>query len=124
MQRLLLIIAAGCAAISGGALAQTAQGLGAPAGNAERGKKIFIQQMCHNCHGTVGQGGERGAGPRIYPNPFPFTAFAQQVRKPRAVMPPYTEKNLPEQDLADIYHYLFSTKPSQAAKDIPLLRDF
>ena len=124
MQRWMLIVAAGCAAMAGGAIAQTAQSLGAPAGSAERGKKVFIQQMCHNCHGTVGQGGERGAGPKIYPNPFPYAAFAQQTRKPRAAMPPYTEKNLPEQDLVDIYHYLFSTKPSPAAKDIPLLRDF
>ena len=124
MQRWILMVAAGCAAMAGGAIAQTAQGLGAPAGSAERGKKVFIQQMCHNCHGTVGQGGERGAGPKIYPNPFPYQAFVMQVRKPRQVMPPYTEKNLPEQDLVDIYHYLFSTKPSPAAKDIPLLKDF
>ena len=109
---------------SGAASAQTAQSMGAPAGDAERGKKIFLQQHCYTCHGTVGQGGDRGAGPKIYPNPFPFVAFAQQVRKPRQDMPPYTEKNLPDQDLADIYHYLFSTKPSPAAKDVPLLKDF
>jgi peptidyl-prolyl cis-trans isomerase SurA len=29
-----------------------------------------------------------------------------------------------DQEVADMYHYLFSTKPSPAAKDIPLLRDF
>jgi len=110
--------------VAGAASAQTAQSLGAPAGDAGRGKKIFLQQLCHTCHGTVGQGGERGAGPKIYPNPYPYAAFAQQTRKPRQAMPPYTEKNLPEQDLVDIYHYLFSTKPSPAAKDIPLLKDF
>jgi len=118
-----------CIAVAGllaatGAAAQTAQSLGAPAGDAGRGKKIYMHQLCHTCHGTVGQGGERGAGPKIYPNPYPYAAFAQQVRKPRQAMPPYTEKNLPEQDLVDIYHYLFSTKPSPAAKDIPLLKDF
>ena len=72
----------------------------------------------------AGQGGERGAGPKIYPNPFPYQAFVMQVRRPRLVMPPYTDKHVSDQDLADIYHYLFSTKPSPAAKDIPLLRDF
>ena len=106
------------------AAAQTAQGLGAPAGDAARGRKIYMEQHCYTCHGTVGQGGDRGAGPKIYPNPFPYVAFAQQVRKPRQAMPPYTEKNLPDQDLADIYHYLFSTKPSPAANDVPLLKDF
>lgn len=107
-----------------GALAQTAESLGAPSGNAERGRKLYLQQLCHTCHGTVGQGGERGAGPRIYPNPFPYAAWAAQIRKPRQVMPPYSEKYVSDQDLADIYHYLFSTKPSPAAKDIPLLKDF
>ena len=107
-----------------GALAQTAQSLGAPPGDAKRGGAIYTQQLCHTCHGTVGQGGERGAGPKIYPNPFPYQAFVTQTRKPRQAMPPYTEKHLSDQDLADIYHYLFSTKPSPAVKDIPLLREF
>ena len=107
-----------------GAAAQTAQSLGAPAGDAKRGAALYTKHLCHSCHGTVGQGGERGAGPKIYPNPFPFQAFVMQVRKPRAAMPPYSEKHVSDQDLADMYHYLFSTKASPAAKDIPLLRDF
>jgi mono/diheme cytochrome c family protein len=107
-----------------GAAAQTAESLGAPPGSAERGRKLYMAQLCHTCHGTVGQGGERGAGPKIYPNPFPYAAFVIQIRKPRQVMPPYSEKYVSDQDLADMYHYVFSTKPSPAAKDIPLLRDF
>lgn len=95
----------------------------APAGSAESGRKIFMHQMCHNCHGTIGHSGGV-AGPRIAPNPFPWAAFAQQVRKPRQAMPPYSEKNLPEQDLADIYAYLSSIKPGPAAQDIPLLSGF
>jgi mono/diheme cytochrome c family protein len=117
-------IAAALCISCGTAFAQTAQSLGAPAGNAKRGGEVYTQQLCHTCHGTVGQGGERGAGPKIYPNPFPFQAFVQQVRKPRQAMPPYTEKHVSDQDLADMYAYLFSTKPSPALKDIPLLRDF
>jgi mono/diheme cytochrome c family protein len=109
---------------AGAVLAQTAQSLGAPSGDAARGKKLYMEQLCHTCHDSVGQGGDRGSGPRIYPNPYPFAAFVVQVRKPRQVMPPYAEKNVSEQDLADMYHYLFSTKPSPAAKDIPLLKDF
>jgi mono/diheme cytochrome c family protein len=107
-----------------GFAAQTAQSLGAPAGDAKRGEKLYVQQLCHTCHGTVGQGGERGAGPKIYPNPFPFQAFVTQIRKPRLAMPPYTKKHVSDQDLADMYHYLFSTRPSPAVKDVPLLRDF
>jgi mono/diheme cytochrome c family protein len=109
---------------SAAAQAQTAQTLGAPAGSAERGKKLYMTQLCYTCHGTIGQGGDRGSGPRIYPNPYPYPAFVMQVRKPRQTMPPYSETHVSDQDLADMYHYLFSTKPSPAAKDIPLLRDF
>ena len=112
-----------CLAYSSAA-AQTAQSLGAPPGDAKRGGVLYTQQLCHACHGTVGQGGERGAGPKIYPNPFPFQAFVMQVRKPRQAMPPYSEKHVSDQDLADMYHYLFSTKASPSAKDVPLLREF
>src|SRR5262245_3451057 len=125
MRTLLRHVLIACACLTAtAAQAQTAEGLGAPPGNAERGRKVYMHQLCHTCHGTMGQGGERGSGPKIYPNPFPWQAFLVQVRKPRQAMPPYTEKHLSDQELADIYHYLFSTKPSPAAKDIPLLRDF
>ena len=107
-----------------GVSAQTAESLGAPAGDVERGRKLYLEQLCYTCHGTIGQGGDRGSGPRIYPNPYPFPAFVMQVRKPRQGMPPYHEKHVSDQDLADMYHYLFSTRPSPAAKDLPLLRDF
>ena len=118
------LVAVGWLAITGGAAAQTAQSLGAPPGNAERGRKVFMEQLCYTCHGTFGQGGDRGSGPKIYPNPFPYAAFITQVRKPRQSMPHYDEQYVSDQDLADIYHYLFSTKPSPAAKDVPLLKDF
>lgn len=117
MRRGALLLAAGMVV---GAAAQAAD---APAGSAARGQKIYTHQLCQNCHGTVGQGGGV-AGPRIAPNPYPWAAFAQQIRKPRLVMPPYSEKNLSEQELADIYAYIVSVKPSPAAKDIPLLSDF
>lgn len=94
-----------------------------PAGSAQRGQQVYMNQMCFNCHGTIGQNGGV-AGPKLAPNPFPWAAFAQQVRKPRAEMPPYTEKNLPDQDLADIYAYLVSIKAGPPAKDIPLLNNF
>jgi mono/diheme cytochrome c family protein len=43
------------------------------------------------------------------------------VRTPRLDMPPYRQQFLSDQDLADIYAYLLTTKPSPEAKDIPLL---
>ena len=101
-------------------VATAAQAQDAPAGAAGRGYGIYIQQMCHNCHGTVGQGGGV-AGPKIAPHPFAWAQFARQVRAPRLVMVPYSSRVLPEQDLADIYAYVISIKPGPAAKDIPLL---
>jgi mono/diheme cytochrome c family protein len=95
----------------------------APAGSPERGKKLYQEKWCHSCHGTVGQGGERGAGPKIAPSPFPFEAFAMQTRRPRANMPRYPVEVLSDQEMADIYAYVASIKPGPAAKDIPLLRD-
>ena len=91
-------------------------------GSPERGKKIYLEKWCHTCHGTAGQGGERGAGPRLAPNPFPYEAFAAQTRRPRQSMPRYPVEVLSDQEMADIYAYVASIK-SRAAKDIPALRD-
>ena len=103
----------------GAAMAQSA-----PAGDPVRGEKVYMHHLCHTCHGTVGQGGERGAGPPIAPNVWPYPAFAQQTRKPRLVMIPYSEKTLPERDLVDMHAYLRTIKNSPLAKDVPLLKDF
>ena len=118
MRTSLLVAALGLAA------AGAAQAQNAPAGSAERGFKVYMHHACYTCHGTVGQGGERGAGPKIAPNPWPWTAFAMQTRKPRGVMIPYSEKVLTDQELADIYAYILTIKPGPAAKDIPLLSVF
>lgn len=39
-------------------------------------------------------------------------------------MPAYTRKWVSDQDVADMYAYLTSLKPSPATKDIPLLNSF
>ena len=114
-----LLTFAGVAGWSGAGFAQTVA-----AGDAARGEKAYMYHLCYTCHGTVGQGGERGAGPKIAPGVWPYPAFAQQVRKPRQVMIPYSEKTLPEQELADMHAYLSTVKAPPAAKDVPLLKDF
>jgi mono/diheme cytochrome c family protein len=119
MDRRLWLVAAGFTVFSGLSLAQQPS-----AGDATRGEKAFKQHLCHTCHGTVGHGGERGAGPKIAPGVWPYAAFSQQVRKPRLVMIPYSEKTLPEAELADMHAYLSTVKNPPAAKDVPLLKDF
>ena len=106
--------------IAGMATAASAQ---APQGSAERGRQVYLAMGCHACHGTVGQGGERGAGPKIAPNPFPYEAFAFQTRRPRSSMPRYPVEYLSDQQLADIYAYIASIKQGPSAKDVPLLQE-
>jgi mono/diheme cytochrome c family protein len=95
----------------------------APQGDVARGKTLYTKNLCYTCHGTAGQGGDRGSGPRIAPNPFPWEGFAQQVRHPRESMPRYPAQFVSDQDLADIYAYVASFKAGTKAADIPLLKD-
>src|SRR2546423_9222618 len=106
-----------CIVMSSLAFAAGAQNAISP----ERGYKLYMEKMCYTCHGTVGQGGERGTGPVIAPTEWPFEAFAQQTRHPRQDMPRYPAKYLSDQELADIYAYVKSIKPSRPARDIDLL---
>lgn len=110
----------GAAALAATCLAAQAQ---APSGDVERGKALYMKNMCHTCHGTAGQGGDRGAGPRIAPNPFPWEAFAQQVRRPREAMPRYAPEHLNDSELAAIYAYIAAIKQGRKASEIPLLKE-
>ena len=93
-----------------------------PSGDAKRGHAAFLKYMCYTCHGTVGQGAERGAGPKLAPNVFPWAGFELQVRTPRQDMPAYRKQHLSDKELADIYAYVRSIKPPPDLKSIPLLR--
>lgn len=100
----------------GTALAQSA-----PAGDALRGKNVYVRDGCYACHGYQGQGSN--AGSRIAPNPAPFAAFAQQLRHPRARMPAYSPVVMSDQDVADIYAFLMTIPKARAVAEIaPLAR--
>lgn len=91
----------------------------APAGNAEKGKQLFMKQNCYYCHGTSGQGSRDGA--RIAQTSLNLQGVIRYVRKPAGAMPAFTEKILSDQELTDIYAYLKSLPAAKPAKDIPLL---
>ena len=95
----------------------------APAGDAARGKALFMKNMCYTCHGTAGQGGDRGSGPRIAYDVWPWEGFVQQVRHPRESMPRYDAKFVSDSDLADIHAYLASMERGAKAGEIPLLKE-
>lgn len=90
-----------------------------PAGDAERGKLLFVKDGCYQCHNYEGQGGVAGA--RLAPNPIPFNGFIAYVRRPRRDMPPYTVKVISDQDLADVYAFLRSRPRPPDVSSIPIL---
>ena len=92
------------------------------AASAEKGKAAYMKFGCWQCHGTMGQGSSvTSAGKALAPGPLPYEGFAAFVRSTNRAMPPYSEKILPNDDLADIYAYLQSIPKSADYKSIPLL---
>jgi mono/diheme cytochrome c family protein len=89
---------------------------------ANRGESLYMQHQCYSCHGTQGQGGERNAGPKIFPNPTPFVAFELQLRTPRSLMPRYPVQSINDLQLKDLYAYVENMKPSSASSQILLLQ--
>lgn len=89
------------------------------AASAEKGKEAFIRNGCWQCHGTEGQGG--AAGLKLAPSPKPLAYISAFIRNSNGPMPPYTEKVLPESDVADIHAYLQSLPPAPDPKTIPAL---
>jgi len=116
---MLLLAHSDVAAQSGSEAPKTAAG--APAGNTQHGKTIYVTDGCYECHGYAAQGGA-GTGPKLGPNPIPYAAFSFQVRSPRDEMPPYTAKVLSDADLADIYAFMQSLPQPPKPDSIPLLK--
>jgi mono/diheme cytochrome c family protein len=98
---------------------EPAQADSAPAGNAETGAVVFRSVGCYQCHANEAQGGANG--PRIGPDPIPFDRFSRYVKNPTGSMPPYTDKVLSDQDLADVYAFLRARTRPPAIETIPLL---
>jgi mono/diheme cytochrome c family protein len=92
----------------------------APEGNPEKGKKLFVERGCWQCHGLAAHGGGI-AGPRLAGRVPPWPAFSRSVRRPAEEMAPYTEKMLPETELADIYAWLKAIPPPPPVSGIPQL---
>jgi len=62
-----------------------------------------------------------GAAPILAQTKLPYAAYTRQLRNPINDMPPYPEKLLSEQGVADIYAYLQSVPGRRPVKDIPIL---
>jgi mono/diheme cytochrome c family protein len=91
------------------ALAQDAPQGASKGGNVENGKKVFFAKGCFECHGRAGQGGAFNTpAPTLAKTMLPSEGLKGYVRGPTGDMPAYTEKLLPDQEVADIYAYLQS----------------
>jgi mono/diheme cytochrome c family protein len=91
-----------------------------PAGDAVSGKIIYSSHGCYECHGGQGQGSTL-TGPRVGPDPIPFSAFVEYLRQPAGQMPPYTAKVISDGELANIYAFLKSLPKPPSAQNIRLL---
>ena len=97
-------------------------GGGAFAASAEKGKVAFVKHGCFQCHGTIGQGSVITSGGKVLTNTaLPLESFQAFVRTTNRAMPPYSEKILSNDDLADIYAFLTSIPKTADYKTIPLL---
>ena len=91
-------------------------------GDSANGRRLFMRNGCYQCHGTVGQGGL--AGPRLAQTKLTAAGFTSYVRNPRhSNMPPYREKVMTDQELADVYAYIQSLPAPAPISNIPLLND-
>ena len=93
------------------------------AGDAARGKEIFMRDNCYTCHGTTGSGGGALGGPRLAHAGLTPNAILNELRHPRAAMPVYSEKILSDAEAADIVAFIqsLSREPEPDAKSIKLL---
>ena len=66
-----------------------------------RGELSFFRH-CNECHPQ----GESGLGPGLNDKPVPDALIRQQVRRPLAIMPPFSDELLPDPELEDLIEYL------------------
>jgi mono/diheme cytochrome c family protein len=88
--------------------------------NTKDGQRLYTKDGCYECHLSHGQGA-RPTGARIGPPQIPLSAFVSYVRHPTGEMPPYTQKVVSDEELAEMYAFLQSVPQPLSWKTIPLL---
>ena len=112
---ILLLCAAFAASPASGAQSTPA------AGNADRGKQLYVRNYCWSCHGYVGSGAS--TGPRLSQLRLDAQAFTAFIRKPRS-MPKYSPVLVSDADALDIYAYIKTFPAPPAVDSIELLKVF
>ena len=115
---------ASAVAISSATALTMAQAQDAPPGDAANGKRLYLADGCFTCHGRAGQGGAyNGPAPVLASTALPFDGFKGQVRNPVNDMPAFSNANLSDKDIADIYAFVRSLPGPSSPKDIPILNN-
>jgi mono/diheme cytochrome c family protein len=115
---------ASAVAVSSAAALTMAQAQDAPPGDAANGKRLYLADGCFTCHGRAGQGGAyNGPAPVLASTALPFDGFKGQVRNPVNDMPAFSNANLSDKDIADIYAFVRSLPGPSSPKDIPILNN-
>jgi mono/diheme cytochrome c family protein len=94
-------------------LALTRQAPPTAAGDAERGKVLWLKTEhveCRECHGDNGEG---ALGPDLAGRKLTRAQFIHAVRKPWGVMPAYAESQISDRELVDLMAY-FDSLPTVA----------
>ena len=74
-----------------------------------QGQRLFYEVGCFSCHGLTAEGAE---GPHIARTQLELDWVIQQVYQPSDEMPPFSPVTVDENELAAIYAYLQSLKPT------------
>ncbi len=94
------------------------------AGDAVKGKRVYLAVGCFMCHGRAGQGGAMNyPAPAIAKVEMPVESFVGFLRDAPNDMPAYTANVLSDADAADIHAFLQSLPGRKPAKDFPLLNN-
>jgi ubiquinol-cytochrome c reductase cytochrome c subunit len=117
-----LIIPAATLATRVKTLGPAAKAQNSTTADAATGRRNFHKFGCYECHGLEGQG-SIVTGPRLAPDPMPLDSLIAYLRQPSGQMPPYTDKALPDRDIAAIYAFLRSIQPPPPVATIPILAD-
>ena len=124
MTRFNRLIVATAVLLGAGSLAAPTRAQDAPAGDAAKGKRIYLADGCFTCHGRSGQGGAyNGPAPFLAKTQMPFDGFKGQLRAPSNDMPAYSDAVMSDQDIADIYAFVQSLPGRGNAKNIAILNN-
>jgi hydroxylamine dehydrogenase len=82
------------------------------------GADLYIRKGCLGCHGASGRG---GVGPALANTKLTAEAFVNQLRHPRALMPPFHDQIVSDAEAKAIFSYLQSAPapPPKLRVDVP-----